>query len=98
MLNFNSASYGGILTSANRSNFKAFAFIKKDRIKEITGLQPDVYGTGFIENQTNFYLNGAKELDSIYLELYTGVTIIKTGVSAGLYDLGIDTHEVNLTL
>ena len=49
-------------------------------------------------NQTNFYLNGAKELDSIYLELYTGVTIIKTGVSAGLYDLGIDTHEVNLTL
>lgn len=98
MLNFDSASYGGVLTTANRSDFKAFAFIKKDRIKEITGLQPDVYGTGFIENQTNFYLNGAKELDSIYLELYTGVTIIKTGVSAGLYDLGIDTHEVNLTL
>ena len=98
MLNFNSTTYGGILTTANKANFKAFAFIKKDRIKEITGVQPDVYGTGFIENQTMFYLNGINELDSSYLELYTGVTIIKTGQSAVVTNFGTDATGVDLSL
>jgi|TARA_R100000479_G_scaffold128794_1_gene67300 hypothetical protein len=98
MLNFESSSYGGVVTPANKSNFKAFAFIKRGRTKEITGSQPDLYGTGFIEKQTNFFLNGLKESDDIYLELYTGVTIVKTGISAGLFDFGINAQSVNLSL
>mgnify|MGYP003135829119 CR=1 FL=1 len=97
ILSFES-SQGGVVTSDNKADFKAFAFIKKDRTNEITGVDPDVYGSGFIEDQTNFYLNGVKENDSIYLELYTGVNTIKTGVSAGLFDLGLETQTVDLTL
>tara|TARA_Y100000361_G_scaffold148230_1_gene160774 strand:- start:293 stop:1111 length:819 start_codon:yes stop_codon:yes gene_type:complete len=97
MLGFNSAQ-GGVVTSANKSSFKAFAFIKEDRLHEITGLSPDVYGSGFIEDQTNFYLNGVKENDSIYLELYTGVNTIEQGTSAGLFDLGIQTGAAYLSL
>ena len=98
VLNFDSSSYGGIITTANKSNFKAFAFIKQERLHDFTGSAPDVFGSGFIEDQTNFYLNGVKENDSIYLELYTGVNTIKTGVSAGLFDLGLETEIVYVSL
>ena len=97
ILSFESAQ-GGVVTSDNKANFKALAFVKKDRAEEVTGVDPDMYGKPFIEDQTNFYLNGVKENDSIYLELYTGVNTIKTGVSAGLFDLGLETQTVDLTL
>ena len=92
------STQGGVETSANKSNFKAFTFIKEDRLNEITGVEPDIHGSGFIEGQTNFYLNGVKENDSIYLELYTGVNIIEQGTSAGLFDLGIQTGAAYLSL
>lgn len=97
MLGFDSAQ-GGVVTSVNKSNFKGFAFIREERIHDFTGLNPDVYGSGFMEDQTNFYLNGVKENDSIYLELYTGVNTIKEGTSAGLFDLGIQTGVAYLSL
>ena len=97
MLSFE-GGYGGVVDPTNESKFKAFAFIKRGRTVESTGQLPDIYGTGFIEGQTNFYLNGVKELDDIYLELYTGVTIIKTGVVSAIHDLGIDTQTVDLNL
>ena len=97
ILSFDS-SQGGVVTSDNKSNFKSFAFIKQERLHDFTGSAPDVFGSGFIEDQTNFYLNGVKENDSIYLELYTGVDIIKKATSAGLFDLGIETSIVNLSL
>jgi hypothetical protein len=96
-LSFNSA-YGGVLTAENKSNYKAFAFIKRDRVKQVSGSLPDVYGSGFIENQTTFYLNGLNELDENYLELYTGVNIIKAGEPAGLFNFGILGTSLNLVL
>lgn len=97
ILSFES-SQGGVVSSSNKSNFKAFSFIKEGRKIQSTGQLPDIYGSGFIEGQTNFYLNGVKELDDIYLELYTGVTIIKTGVVSAIHDLGIDTQTLDLSL
>lgn len=98
VLNFESSSYGGIITTANKSKFKAFAFIKERNINEVTGVQPDVYGSGFIEGQTKFYLNGINELDQNYLELYTGVTIIKTGQQAIVTDFGTEPTGIDLSL
>ena len=98
ILSFDEVAKGGIITNENENNFKAFAFIKKGRTKQVTGQNPDVYGTGFIENQTSFYLNGVKESDDMYLEMYTGVTIIKTGVSAGVFTFGVPTETASVSL
>jgi hypothetical protein len=61
-------------------------------------VNPDVYGTGFIEDQTSFYLNGVKESDDMYLEMYTGVTIIKTGVSAGVFTFASPNGTASVSL
>ena len=96
--NFNSGG-GGVVSGANTTKFKAIAYLKRDKIKEVTGVQADVYGTKFIERQTNFYLNGVEERPSIYLELYTGVNIIKTGVQAIVNEsFGLNTTGLNLKL
>ena len=72
----------GIVTAENEASFKATAYWKTDRIQEITGVSPDVFGPTFIEGQTNFYINGVKKEEALYLELYSGVTMIEAGVSA----------------
>ena len=96
--NFNSGG-GGVVSGANTTKFKALAYLKRDKIDQITGEQADVYGAGFIEGQTKFYLNGVEELSSIYLELYTGVNIIKTGVGAIVDEsFGRNTTGLNLKL
>ena len=77
------ANVGGVVTSANKNEFKYTAYRKRDRSVSITGVTPDVYSnTGFIEGRTNFYINGLEQLQESYLELYTGVTLIKNNVSA----------------
>tara|TARA_R110002020_G_scaffold92416_6_gene223769 strand:+ start:3055 stop:3912 length:858 start_codon:yes stop_codon:yes gene_type:complete len=88
----------GIVTSENASSFRATAYPKKTRINEVTGAAADVYGSGFIEKQTHLYLNGVKEHPSRYLELYTGVSLIKTGVSAAINDLGRNAVIAHLKL
>jgi hypothetical protein len=97
VLDFDSTQ-GGVVTSVNKENFKAFAFIKQGRKNQITGSTPDVYGFSFIEGQTKFYLNGLDELDANYLELYTGVTIIKTGEQAIVADFGAEPTGIDLSL
>ena len=73
----NSATANGIVTADNKSNFKYTAYRKRPKSNSITGISPDVFGSGFIEKRTNFYINGMLELQSSYLELYTGVTMIE---------------------
>lgn len=77
-----SANAGGVVTAENKNQFKYNAFKKRFRSDAITGENPDVFGSGFIEKRTNYYINGVSELQSNYLELYTGVSIIKSGVNA----------------
>ena len=72
----------GFVTADNAASFKATAYLKTDRINEVTGVSPDVFGSPFIEGQTNLYVNGAREEPSSYLELYSGVNTIKSGASA----------------
>ena len=83
-----STGAGGLVYSGNQDYYKATAYLKRDRINEITGVAADVYGSGFIERQTKFYLNGIERYFPSYLELYTGVSLIVTGVNAAINSLG----------
>lgn len=73
---------GGVVTTNNKNEFKYSSYKKRFRSDSVTGVNPDVFGSGFIEKRTNYYINGVSELQSNYLELYTGVSIIKSGVNA----------------
>ena len=76
-------TYGGVVTTENKDKFKYTAYRKTVRTHSITGSDPDVFSdTGFIEGRNNFYINGMQELQKEYLELYSGVNIIKRGLSA----------------
>ena len=74
---------GGVVTADNKNEFKYTAYRKTVRTHSVTGSDPDVFSdTGFIEGRNNFYINGTQELQKGYLELYTGVTLIKKGFRA----------------
>jgi hypothetical protein len=61
-----------------------FAIPKKDEINALLSEEPDVYGSGFIDNQITFYLNGmAQDLEDV-LTMYTGVYTIETGVDSSI--------------
>ena len=76
---------GGVVTSSNKDKFKYTAYKKGVRTHSITGLSPDFYSdTGFVEGRTSFYINGVLQHPDNYLETYTGVEMIKSGVSASV--------------
>ena len=89
--------FGGVVTNDNKNEFKYTAYRKIVRTHSITGSDPDIFSdTGFIEGRNNFYINGMQELQKEYLELYTGVIIIKSGLSAvlsGTNIMGNQTEE-----
>ena len=88
----------GFITADNASSFKATAYLKTDRINEVTGVSPDVFGSGFVEGETNLYVNGIKQEPTSYLELYSGVNTIKTGVSAVVSNFKADTTSKSVKL
>jgi hypothetical protein len=58
---------------------KAFAYKKPYKEYQIHGSSADVYGSSFIKDQINLYVNGMEQQKEILLQLYTGVSMIKTG-------------------
>jgi hypothetical protein len=75
------ASNNGIITEENKDKFKLTAYKKPTRTHQITGVEPDVFGSGFIEGRNKYYINGIQQPPSNYLEFHTGVSIIETGLS-----------------
>tara|TARA_B100000212_G_scaffold342017_1_gene327182 strand:- start:1302 stop:2177 length:876 start_codon:yes stop_codon:yes gene_type:complete len=82
------ANVGGVVLDSRKTYFKYTASKKSKNILSATGISPDIKGQSFIEKRTNFYINGIEELQSNYLELYSGVRTIKSGVSAVLPTTG----------
>ena len=88
----------GFVTADNASSFKATAYLKTDRINEVTGGSPDVFGSGFVDGETNLYINGLKQEPTSYLELYSGVNTIKVGVSAIISGFKANTTSKSIQL
>lgn len=78
-------TYGGVVTADNKNEFKYTAYRKPVRTCEETGSGPDFLNeTGFIEGRTNYYINGIQQSPESYLEIFSGVSMIKSGVSANI--------------
>ena len=90
----------GVVTTENKNKFKYTAYKKAGNSVSLTGLSPDVFSnTGFIEGRTAFYINGLRQPQNSYLELYTGVNMVKKSRSAlisGGIPLGAQVSSVNL--
>jgi hypothetical protein len=61
-----------------------FALPKKTQINDVYGPKADVYGSGFIDDQVDFYLNGMRQDPKDTLQLYTGVGMIQTGIESSV--------------
>jgi hypothetical protein len=61
---------------------KAFMYKKDTAMTEINPITFDIYGSGVIPNQSDYYIKGLEKEQNSILEMYTGVTIIETGVTA----------------
>ena len=78
-------TYGGVVTADNKNEFKYTAYRKPVRTCKETGSGPDFLNeTGFIEGRTNYYINGIQQSPESYLEIFSGVSMIKSGVSANI--------------
>jgi len=84
----------GVVTLERKAFFKYTASKKSKNTLSATGVSPDMKGQKFIEKRTNFYINGVEQLNSNYLELYSGVRIIKSGASATLPSSGFEPYVV----
>ena len=79
------STYGGIVTADNKNEFKYTAYRKPVRACVETGDGSDFLNeTGFIEGRTNYYINGIQQSPESYLETFSGVGMIKSGVSANI--------------
>jgi hypothetical protein len=61
---------------------KAFIYKKDPFLTEIKPMTFDVYGSGVIPNQSDYYIKGLEKEQNSIIEMYTGVTLIETGVPA----------------
>ena len=59
-----------------------FAIPKKDKINEAFSDEPDLFGSGFVEHHVDFYLNGMEQDPQDFLQTYTGVYMIETGINS----------------
>jgi len=65
---------------------KIFAIPKNSGLGNITGENADIYGQNYVESTVFGYINGASLHKNNWLELSTGVTLIKTGVQASIFE------------
>lgn len=62
---------------------KFFALKKENHSLDINQDDtPDVYGQKFVPYQADFYINGMEQTNSLFLQTYTGVKLIATGIQA----------------
>jgi hypothetical protein len=64
---------------------KIFAIPQKQKATQFVKNEADLYGVRFIENETNLYVNGMEQEKNIWIELNTGVTLIRTGLEPKIF-------------
>jgi hypothetical protein len=75
---------------------KIFAIPKKENIKNYTGQTPDIYGQYFVETTVYGYFNGLALDKNNWLELYTGVKYIATGIQSSIFDTPKEQEVINI--
>ena len=73
-----------------------FAIPKKDKINDIDSDSADVYGSGFVDHHSSLYLNGLEQDPQDFLQLYTGVYMIETGVNSSIGQHNSETETYSL--
>lgn len=61
---------------------KAFIYEKQNDLLSVEFNGYDIYGTGVIPSQSDFYQNGFEKDDDSFLELHTGVTLLRMGIAS----------------
>ena len=56
----------------------------------------DVYGTGFVEHNVDFHLNGLEQTQQDFMQMYTGVYMIETGVQCSISSINLQTETYSL--
>ena len=80
----------------NESTGKLFSIKKPSKINDIDGDSSDIYGSGFIDHHIDLYLNGLEQDPQDFLELYTGVYMIETGVDSSIKSINSQTETYSL--
>jgi hypothetical protein len=75
---------------------KIFAIPKNQNTKTYTGQNPDVYDQNFVETTVYGYANGLSLDKSNWLELYTGVKYITTGIAAIIFEEPKENQTINI--
>jgi hypothetical protein len=82
---------------SNSTTGKLFAIKKRQKTLDAESDYPDLYGSVlFIEDQVDYYINGMEQLESDFLQLYTGVTFVKTGVNCRIEFISYEENNYNL--
>ena len=63
---------------------KLFSVKKPDKINDFSSDEIDSYGSGFVENQVNFYSNGLEQNPEDFLQLHTGVYMIERQIPVSM--------------
>lgn len=73
----------GFAPSEYQTTGRYFAIRKQAKIKETFSGDPDICGTGFVEGQVSYYINGLEASPSDFVETYSGISgFIQSGVSS----------------
>ena len=75
---------------------KIFAIPKNSGILNIFHQNADVYGQNFVEDTVFSYINGLSLNREKWVELFTGVTLIATGVQSEIFDEPVSGESISL--
>jgi len=80
----------------NSSTGHIFAIPKRTGCAYQSSSYGDVYGTGFVEHNVDFYLNGLEQTQQDFMQMYTGVYMIETGVQCSISSINLQTETYSL--
>jgi hypothetical protein len=75
---------------------KVFAILKNSGLKNTTGETPDIYNQKYVEKTVFGHLNGLALHKKNWLELSTGVTLIRTGLQSSIFEPTLQTETIQL--
>lgn len=75
---------------------KVFAIPKNNGLKNYTGENPDVYNEEFVESTVFGFVNGIALNKINWVELYTGVKNIQTGVQCRFFEIPLETQKIKI--